>query len=73
MIITLIKARHDERHEIMLFKLKTDYGIRDFAVTEKLEIDWNWNDYSLLARTEKAEIETFIKQYLFSKLLEVVK
>ena len=73
MTITLIKTKYDELHEIILFKLKTNYGIRDFAVTEKLEIDWNWEDYHYLARTEKAEIETFIKQYLFSKLLEVVK
>lgn len=73
MNITLIKAQYKEQHKIINFILKTNYGTYEFPIDKKLEIDWNWNDYSLLARTEKAEIETFIKQYLFSKLLEVVK
>ena len=72
MTIILIKVQYKERQKLVMFQLKTNYGTFEFPIDSKLEIDWNWNDYSLLTRTEKAEIETFIKQYLFSKLLEVV-
>lgn len=73
MQITLIKAHYKEHRRLINFILKTNYGTYEFPIDKKLEIDWNWNDYSLLTRTEKAEIETFIKQYLFEKILEVVR
>lgn len=72
MTITLIKAQYNQLHELIIFKLKTDYGNLDFAITEKFEMDWNWEDYRTLAPVEKAQIEAFIKQYLFDKLKEVV-
>jgi len=72
MNITLISAKYKERHELIIFKLKTNYGNLDFAITEKFEMDWNWEDYSTLAPVEKAQIEAFIKQYLFDKLRQVV-
>ncbi len=73
MTLTLIKVHYKEQHKLINFTLKTNCGTYEFPIDKKLEIDWNWNDYSLLTRAEKAEIETFIKQYLFSKLLEAVK
>lgn len=73
MTITLIKAQYNQLHELIIFKLKTDYGNLDFAITEKFEMDWNWEDYHAFTRSEKAQVETFIKEYLLEKLKEVLK
>ena len=72
MNITLIRTRYSQQLNNIVFNLKTDYGNVDFILTEKLELDWNWMDYSPMKRPEKEQIEIFIKQYLFDKLREVV-
>lgn len=72
MNITLINIQPKERNDCIIFKLKTDWGNYDLALSKLLEIDWNWQEYSPFKRSEKYEIEVFIKQYVFDKFREVV-
>lgn len=72
MNITLINAKYSDVYGTIIFRLKTNYGNYEFTINKRLNPDWNWNDYNPLTAGEKAQIEAFIKQYLFDKLKEVV-